>query len=307
MMKAVKLGAILFAVALTQAPMRANTYLFTVTASDLLLGESGNSDGLEHAYGQTLTQFDESAYFDIFLQPSIAQVSSYSLVSETSPNAGAGNAWSTGAFDAAVSDPSSPDLGYGPGSNYYSTTSCTTAAACTWAQYYSQADSGPLQSSVMVFSDANNGGAGNIFVNHTYDDNTGAPYGWGSKSGGISITDADSDNCITGTTGGCVSTGSSPVELQFQITTTQTLSGPIELIGYASDYESTSTSSLPAFGPKEYDGISFSLEVTPTLVGAPEPGTWAFLVTGMLFLFVARWGRKRRLTTHPETDHKLIP
>lgn len=305
MMKAVKLGAILFAVALTQAPARANVYLFTVTASDLLLGESGNSDGLANAYGQTLTQFEESAYFDIFLQPVSPQLTSpYSFVSETSPNPTGPNAWEATTID----DPSSPVLGYGPGSQSYgSGTACTTAATCTWAQFYAQNDADPpYQSDVMVYSDANNGGLGNIFVNHTYDDAGGAPYGWGSSAGSITITEAVSDNCVTGTSGGCTGT---PPSLSFEISTLSTLTGPIELLGYADDYRSSSTSSLPSGfgGPKEYDGIAFTLEVTPTYLGAPEPGTWAFLATGLLLLGVARWGRKKRLGTHPDTDGKLIP
>jgi hypothetical protein len=291
MTKAVKLGALLFAVAMIQAPARANTYLFTISASDLLLGESGNNDGLANAYGQTTTVFDESAYFAIFLQPSNTQISSYAYVSETAPNSGS-DSWEATTID----DPSSPDLGYGPGQSSYATTNCN-GADCTWAQFSKQ----PGQSGVTIFSDADNNGAGNIFVNHTYSDAESAPYGWGTTTATIST--AYSANCSTtlASSPACTPYSSQPT-LTFEISTTQTLSGPIELLGYASDLESTDSGSFPAFGPKEYDGIPFTLEVTPSLLVAPEPGSWAFVLAGCLFLLLARWGRRKKWTANPSAD-----
>ena len=218
--------------------------------------------------------------------------SGYSFVSETAPGSGS-SAWEATTID----DPTSPDLGYGPGQNYYSTTNCNTAANCTWAQFSKL----PGQTNVMVFSDANNNGTGNIFVNHTYSDNTGAPYGWGTTTATIAAADSDSCSTTSASSPTCNSYSSQPT-LQFEISTTQTLSGPIELIGYASDLESTSTSSFPAFGPKEYDGIAFTLEATPTLIGAPEPGSWGFVLGGCVFLLVGRWGRRKKVTADSPTD-----
>jgi hypothetical protein len=240
----------------------ANTYLFTVSAGDLLTA-------LHAQEGDTI--FNESGYFAIFVQPSAAQVPNYAYGSVLSPNPGGdgyNDQWASGTID----DPSSPSLGYGPNTNYYSQQNCTNPATCTWAYWSKQAG----QTNVMLFSDANNGGAGNIFLNHTFHDALSPPYGWGTTTATIKTANSSSSSAA----------------LQFYIDTPSTLTGSITLLGYASELRSTSSTSFPPFGPTEHDGVPFTLSETPLLVGTPEPSTWA-LSSAALVGLVAVWRRRK--------------
>jgi hypothetical protein len=228
---------------------RANTYLFSFTASDVL-------NALHTAEGNTV--FNESAYFAIFVQPSAASVTSYSYTGQfTGPNTGNTDAWQVN----TITDPSNPNLGYPVGSP------CT--ANCTWVQYSKQAGQG----SVMVLSQADpaNGSNGDIFLNAAYSDNVPAPYGWGN-------TNATIKTVINGT-------NQNPT-FNFTISTALNLTGPITLLGYASELRSTSSGTFTTgpFGTKEHDGIAFTLTETPSSV--PEPGS-SLMVSGGFALLVA--------------------
>jgi hypothetical protein len=250
----------------TGAPQaRANTYLFSFTATDVL-------NALHATEGNTV--FNESAYFGIFVQPSAASVSSYSYPNQpTGPNTGSADAWQAN----TITDPSNPNLGYSAGSP------CT--ANCTWVQYSKQSG----QSSVMVLSQADpaNGSNGDIFFHAAFSDNVPAPYGWGP-------TNATITTVINGA-------NANPT-FQFTISTGLNLTGPITLLGYASELRSTSSGTFTTgpFGTKEHDGIAFALTETPASV--PEPGS-SLTFAGGLALFVAlavrtkhRWPfRKERL------------
>jgi hypothetical protein len=227
---------------------RANTYLFSFTATDVL-------NALHASEGNTI--FNESAYFAVFVQPSPSAVSTYSYTGIIDgPNTGNTDAWQAN----TITDPSNPNLGYSAGNP------CT--ANCTWVQYSKQNG----QSSVMVLSRADpaNGNNGDFFLNAAYSDNVPAPYGWGN-------TVATITSVINGT-------NANP-RFDFQITTPQTLTGPITLLGYASELRSTSSGTFTTgpFGTKEHDGIAFTLTATPSAV--PEPGSSLTAASGLALLF----------------------
>lgn len=135
------------------APARANTYLFSFTASQLMAA-------LQTSQGTPI--YSESAYFAIFVQPDPAQISNYTYVSETTPNPTDPNAWITN----TINDPSSPNLGY--------STPCTSN--CIWAYF----EKDPNATAVTLVSGANGGAGGaNIFKNGDFYSDTPPPYGWG--------------------------------------------------------------------------------------------------------------------------------
>lgn len=279
MKQALRCAAVLLVLCMLQVEARANEYLFTITASDLLLG-NGNGTGLANAV--TAEQFSESAYFAIFLQPEF--LTNYTFVTFATtgsnppplvsgpPNAYGDNGNNDSWEATTIDDPSSPILG-GPDGVPYQFETCTSD--CTWAQFAKQQN----QSQVMVFSDANGGpGGSNIFLGSSYTGDPG-PYDYG-----------DWGNTGTGTIDYVNSTNSSAV-LQFVINTPQTLSGPVDLLGYA-DY-------LQAGSPNsEYDGsgkptsVAFTLEETPQLV--PEPASWGLVFAGSFALWAAYRRRKNR-------------
>jgi hypothetical protein len=219
LMSALLLG---MGVGLAAPTARANTYLFTFTTQQVMTA-------LKTSQGTAV--YNESAYFDIFVQPDTAVVTNYSFLSETAPNVGSLNAWQS----TTVTDFSSSNVPAG------------TSA------FYGKL---PGQTSVDVISGANAGGtpADNIFLFSSYNDavGTGSPnYGWGSVIGEI-------DNIMT--------TGSI---FKFMISTSLTLSSPITLHGTASAL--ISNSPLSASGIKDQAGITFSLTATPTAVPEPGP------------------------------------
>jgi hypothetical protein len=242
-------GVVLAALCCAAPQARANTYLFSFTATDVL-------NALHSTEGNTV--FNESAYFAIFVQPSPASVSSYAYNGVFSgPNTGNPDAWQVN----TITDPSNPNLGYS------SSNSCISN--CTWVQYSKQDG----QTSVMVLSQADpaNGNNGDIFLNAAYHDNVPAPYGWGLATATIT-------SVINGTNANPTFT--------FGITTSLDLTGPITLLGYASELRSTSSGTFTTgpFGTKEHDGIAFTLTETPSAV--PEPGS-SMLVAGGFALLVA--------------------
>jgi hypothetical protein len=227
------------------APARANTYLFSFTASQLMTA-------LQTSQGNAI--YSESAYFAIFVQPNPAQISGYTYVSETTPNATDPNAWITN----TITDPSSPNLGY--------STPCTSN--CTWAYF----EKDPNATAVTLVSGANGGAGGaNIFKNGDFYSDTPPPYGWGS-------TDALIGDPMPGAD-----------VFQFVISTNQNLQGAYTLKGYASAIKSGNSTSM-SIDTKESDGIPFSLTV---FTGVPEPGTWATIGSGGLLLGLLAWRRRR--------------
>jgi hypothetical protein len=235
------------AVLCAAGPASANTYLFSFTASDVL-------NALHTAEGNTV--FNESGYFAIFVQPSPAAVSTYSYTGLfDGPNTGNADAWQVN----TITDPSNPNLGYSSGH--------PCPSNCTWVQYSKQAG----QTSVMVLSQADpaNGNNGDIFQNAAYSDAVPAPYGWGNTLATIT-------SVINGT-------NANP-RFDFQISTPLVLTGPITLLGYASELRSTSSGTFTTgpFGTKEHDGIAFTLTETPSAV--PEPGSTLTAAGGFALL-----------------------
>lgn len=249
------LGIVVAAGLLTPATASANQYLFSFTGQQAL-------DALLATEGATI--FNKSGYFALFVQPNPSVVSSYTWVSETSPNAGAGDAW----LATTITDPASPNLGFNtlahPGN-------CTSN--CTFAQFSKQNG----QASVSMLSRANGGpGGANIFLNHTFHDAVPAPYGWGPTVATITSIMSESS------------------QFQFVIDTPLTLPGNVSLIGYASELRSASTGSFPFLGSKEFNGIPFT--ITATVVPAvPEPGTWILCLgaIGLLARFRFRANKTR--------------
>lgn len=242
-------AAIALVAVLCAAPpqARANTYLFSFTATDVL-------NALHVQEGDTV--FNESAYFAIFVQPSAASVSSYSYLNVfTGPNTGQPDAWQVN----TITDPSQANLGYSAG------TPCTSN--CTWVQYSKQ----NAQNSAMVLSQADpaNGSNGDIFLHAAFSDAVPAPYGWGS-------TNATITTVINGT-------NTNP-KFQFEISTSLALTGPITLSGFASELRSTSSGTFTTgpFGTKERDAIPFSLTETPQFI--PEPGSSLTAGAGLALL-----------------------
>jgi hypothetical protein len=234
-------------------PARANTYLFTFDVSDALAALQ-SSEGFSN--------FDKSAYFGLWVQPDPTVVTSYSyqVGGIAGPNTGSPDAWQA----TTITDYSSPNLGYSGGS--------TCAANCTWVQYSKQAG----QTSVMVISGANSAqpaaNRGNFFLNAAFVDAVPPPYGWGGPSATITTVNNG--------------TNADPI-FQFMIDTPLTLSGPINIKGYASSLRSTSSTTFTTgpFGTKEHNGIAFTLSLTPQeVVTAPEPGSFVLLTAGGLGL-----------------------
>jgi len=242
------------------APARANTYLFSFTASQLMAA-------LQTSQGNSI--YSESAYFAIFVQPNPAQISSYTYVSETTPNPGDPNAWITN----TITDPSSPNLGY--------STPCT--ANCTWAYF----EKDPNATSVTLVSGANGGAGGaNIFMNGDFYSDTSPPYGWGP-------TDAIINTIMPGAD-----------RFQFTISTTQTLSGSYTLKGFASAIKSGNSTNM-SIDTKESDGIPFTLTTT---LGVPEPGTWATIAGGFVLLALLAWRRRAAaVPTELNSAHSAAP
>lgn len=245
------LGFVAFVVLLFPPAARANTYLFSFTGAQAL-------DALLATEGATI--FNKSGYFALFVQPNPATVSSYSWMSQATPNPGAAEEW----LATTITDPANPNLGYGaPPSD------CTSN--CTWAQFSKQ----PGQTSVTMLSRANGGpGGANIFLNHTFQDNVAAPYGWGQPTATITSIMAESS------------------VFQFIIQTPLTLPGNVQLLGYASELRSASSTSFPLLGSKEFNGISFSINATVSPV--PEPATWALLGSAVAFLVGLKQSRSKK-------------
>jgi hypothetical protein len=234
---------------------RANTYMFSFTGQQAL-------NALLATEGATI--FNKSGYFALFVQPDPSIVTSYTWVSQTSPNVGAADAWDA----TTITDPSSPNLGYGAGP-------ATCTANCTWAQF----SKGNGQTSVALLSLANGGpGGANIFLNHQFWDNVPAPYGWGPTHATITSIMATS------------------ALFQFVIDTPLTLPGNVPLLGFASELRSAQPNSFPFIGSKEFNGIPFSLTAS---VGSsvPEPGTWVLFGSAAALLAGARKIPKKKKTS----------
>lgn len=244
---------------------RANTYRFSFTASQVL-------SALQKAEGSS--NFDESAYFAIFVQPDPAVVTTYSYaggISFNAPNNGNLDAWQSN----TITDPSSPNLGYS------SLSPCTTN--CTWVQYSKQSgDSPDGQTSVTVLSQADPaaGGTGDFFLGATYWDNTPAPYGWGATNATITTV---------------YNTKNANPLFQFLVNTPLNLSGSVALQGRASSLRSSSTTTFTTgpFGTKEHDGISFNLNATVTNA-VPEPEAVVLTAAGLGFLLISAVLKRRR-------------
>jgi hypothetical protein len=238
----------LAAILMTAPQARANSYLFTFKATDVLTA-------LHSTEGDTV--FNESAYFAIFVQPSAASVNNYKYLNMfTGPNDGEPDAWQVN----TITDPSNGNLGYKAAPD-----SCQSN--CTWVQYSKQNG----QNSVMVLSQADpaNGNNGDIFFHAAFHDNVPAPYGWGPTNATITTV----SNGIN----------ADPV-FQFAISTSLTLTGPVTLSGYASELRSTRSGTFTTglSGTKEHDGIPFTLTATPQ--GVPEPGSSLMAAGGFAFL-----------------------
>jgi hypothetical protein len=236
---------------------QANTYLFSFTASQALAA-------LQTSVGTAIQ--NESGYYNIFVQPDSLQISSYTYISETTPNPGA-KAWDAN----TITDPSSPNLGFDPFDP------CT--GNCTFAHW----GKGYTQASVMIMSNAN--GTGAIFQNAQYSDSGVAPYGWGPTLATIDPT------IMPGTD-----------TFQFVIQTAQNLSGSYHLVGYASALVSGSNT---GFSPpiKDSLGIPFDLNVTVQL-SVPEPAAFGPVLAAMAILFWIR--RKRRSATNFESAPREV-
>jgi hypothetical protein len=222
---------------------QANTYLFSFTASQALAALQSSV---------TVPIQDESAYYNIFVQPDSLQISGYTYLSETTPNAGA-EAWDAN----TITDPSSPRLGFD------SLDPCTSD--CTFAHW----GKGYTQTPVTVMSNAN--GTGAIFNNAQYADSGVAPYGWGPTLATIDTIMPGSD------------------KFQFIIQVNQTLSGTYHLVGYASALVSGSNSSFSA-PIKDSLGIPFDLNVTVQTV--PEPAAFGPALAAIAILFWIRRKRR---------------
>jgi hypothetical protein len=238
---------------------QANTYLFSFTASQALAALQSSV---------TVPIQNESAYYNIFVQPDSTQISGYNYLSgsERTPNAGA-EAWDAN----VITDPSSPRLGFDP------LDPCTSD--CSFAHW----GKGYGQSPVTVMSNAN--GTGAIFINAQYSDSGVAPYGWG---GGTTLATIDT-----------IMPGSDT--FQFIIQTNQTLSGSYHLVGYASALVSGSNSSFSA-PIKDSLGIPFDLNVTVQTV--PEPAAFGPALAAIGILFWRR--RKRRSATNFESAPREV-
>jgi hypothetical protein len=230
---------------------KANTYLFSFTGQQAL-------DALLVTEGATI--FNKSGYFALFVQPDPIAVSNYSWVSQMTPNPGAPQEWTA----TTITDPANPNLGYNAPPN-------NCVSNCTWAQFSKQAG----QTSVTMLSRANGGpGGANIFLNHTFQDNVAAPYGWGQPTATITSIMSESS------------------QFQFIIDTPLTLPGNVTLFGYASELRSASSSSFPLLGSKEFNGIAFTLTAQVSQV-VPEPGTWALFGGAAALLFGLKRSHKK--------------
>jgi hypothetical protein len=215
-------------------------------------------NALQTAQGSEI--YSESAYFAIFVQPSSAQISSYSYISETAPTDP--NQWN----NTTITDYAD--------TYFYPSGSCTTN--CTWAEFEKNPSLG-TGADVTLISGANGGTLGaNIFLNHAFS-GAGAnpPLGWGPSRLIInSIMPATDAFTIV-------------------ISTSQTLSGSYNLVGRASALKSGNSSSM-TIDTKESDGISFTLSETAQVVpDTPEPETWALLTIGFICLGVGASRRRR--------------
>jgi hypothetical protein len=214
----------------------ANTYLFSFTASQALAALQTSV---------TTPIQNESAYYNVFVQPDAFEISGYSYVSVTTPNRG------TEAWDAnTITDPASPRLGFS--SQFPCTSDCTFAH---WGKGYTQTP-------VTVMSNAN--GTGAIFNQAQYSDTALAPYGWGP-------TLATIDTIMPGSS-----------TFQFVIQSSQTLSGTYHLVGYASALVSGSNTAFSA-PVKDSLGIPFDLYVTVQSV--PEPAEFGPALAALAVLF----------------------
>jgi hypothetical protein len=127
-------------------PVRANTFLYTVSAGDFFYDIAAAAPAGGSA---------SIGIFGIFLQPTNLG-STYTFVSESAPNSGDPDAWTA----TTVIDPS-----LGPG---------------TWLAF----TKGPTQTSVSLISHADPG-TGNIFLGKQYHDNLAPPSGWGTTTGTV--------------------------------------------------------------------------------------------------------------------------
>jgi hypothetical protein len=136
---------------------QANTYWFSISASDLM-------NALQSAQGSSI--YSESGYFAIFVQPSPTQISSYSYLSETAP--ADPNQWN----NTTITDYAD--------SYFYPSGSCTTN--CTWAEF-GKNPSLPDGGYVTLISGANGGTGGqNIFLNNDFwGSGANPPLGWGTS------------------------------------------------------------------------------------------------------------------------------
>jgi hypothetical protein len=128
------------------APVRANTYLYSISAGDFFFDIAAAAPAGGSA---------SMGIFGIFLQPTNLG-STYTFVSESAPNPGAPDGWAA----TTMIDPS-----LGPG---------------TWLAF----TKGPTQTSVSLISHADPG-TGNIFLGKQYHDNLAAPSGWGTTTGTV--------------------------------------------------------------------------------------------------------------------------
>jgi hypothetical protein len=261
---------LLLGIILTAArPSHANTYMFSFTASQLMTA-------LETSVGTS--NYQESAYYAIFVQPLSSQISSFTISAATTPNPTDPNVWDA----SVINDPSAPALGYGHGP-----LQCTSD--CTWAGYYkdssytgSYPSATPTFPDVTVISGANNPGT-NIFLGHSFYDQGTPPYGWSGENLSNQILFQQVINAVM--------PGSDVFTLS--LTTPQLLSGSYTFQGSASALVSGSPTSMTS---DTKDDAGFSFQITMTAQPMPEPDTTALILGGAL-LMVPLFRRRFRKST----------
>jgi len=251
-------------------PARANYYLFSFNASSVL-------SALQTSQGAA---YNSDAFFGLWFQPCLV--------------AGAGSSCTTaivsGQDVSALTNPDSTPPDNWSTSNSFSDPSDNSYGNNTWAYFGKQAN----QQYVSVLSGANGGAHGNIFV----------PNGPGTP-----CSSANTTNCASWSdTGqplvdfGNYNGGSAfltnlinpAATISFIVNSPSALSGSYTIKGIASAINTDSTTSYDLLGTKTIQDIQFSLTVTPTFAGAPEPGSWLLMALGGGLVVVGSIRKKRR-------------
>ena len=253
---AAKYAITLLVLAIAAPAARANTYLFSFTTQDLM-------NALAASRGQA--EYQDSAYYAIFLQPNPAQAGTFTIGSVNTPNPTDANKWDT----QVITDPSNPYFGY--------STAHPCTSDCSWAAFYKDSS---LPDVTIVSGNAYpypNGS--NYFLGNDWFDQGTAPYSWGGQDSNYNILYDQVMNTVMSKTD----------VWSFTINTSQTLSGTITLEGYASALISGSPSTM--YGVKDDTGLGFTMTFS---IPTPEPGTWASMLAGVVLMSPLILRSKRR-------------